>query len=161
MAVVTDSDAGAVVRAFVEDVWNGADPAAIDALTTDDFVLHQLVAGEDHDRDGFAAFHAEMLDAMPDLSVDVEDLLVDGDDAVALVRMRGTPEKPMQALRPTGRSFDVNAFQKYRLEGGRVAEVWVMVDAIGTLSQLGVFPPSPRLMARIALGKLRARLPGR
>ena len=51
MAVVTDTDAGAVVRAFVDDVWNGDDPGALDALTTDDFVLHQRVAGEDHDRE--------------------------------------------------------------------------------------------------------------
>lgn len=161
MAVVTETDAGAVVRAFVEDVWNGADPGAIDALTTDGFFLHQLVAGEDHDRAGFAAFQAEVLEAVPDFSVALEDLVVDGDDAVALVRMGGTPERPMQALRPTGRSFEVHAFQKYRLEDGRVAEVWVMVDAIGTLSQLGVFPPSPRVMARVALGKLKNGLLGR
>ena len=160
MAVVTDTDAGAVVRAFVDDVWNGDDPGALDALTTDDFVLHQLVAGEDHDREAFASFQADMRTAIPDLTIEVEDLVVDGDDAVALVRMRGTPERPMQAIRPTGESFDVDAFQKYRIEDGRIAEVWVMVDAIGTMRQLGLFPPSPGTMLRVAAGKAKSRLFG-
>ena len=159
-AAVTETDTGAVVREFVRAVWNGEDPDAIESLTTDDFALHQLVAGEDHDRDGFAGFQTEMLEAMPDFTMAIEDLVVDGDDAVALVRLGGTPVKPMQAIRPTGESFSVNAFQKYRVEDGRIAEVWVMADAIGTLSQLGVFPPSPRMMLRIAVGKLRSRLFG-
>lgn len=160
-ATVTGQDHGDVVRAFIDAVWNGNDPGAIDELTTEDFALHQLVAGETHDREGFAAFQAEMLAAMPDFAMTVDLLVVDGDDAVARVTMGGTPERPMQAIRPTGRSFEVTAFQQYRLRDGRIAEAWVMADALGTLSQLGIFPPTPRLMARIALGKLRARLLGR
>ena len=160
-ALVPDRDTAAVVRRFVDDVWNGEEPDAIETLTTDDFVLHQLVAREDHDRDEFRAFQADILDAMPDFAIAITDLVVDGDDAVALLRMGGTPEKPMQALRPTGRSFEVDVFQKYRLEDGRIAEVWVMADAVGTLRQLGVFPPTPRLLLRLAAGRLKRRLLGR
>lgn len=151
---------GALVRRFVDDVWNGGDPASLRTLSTAGFVLHQLVAREDHDREAFAAFQAEMRTAIPDLTVEVEDLVVDGDDAVAFVRMRGTPERQMQAIRPTGESFDVHAFQKYRLSDGRIAEVWVMVDAIGTMRQLGLFPPSPGTMLRVAAGKAKSRLFG-
>lgn len=160
-APVSETDTAATVRSFVSDVWNGGDPAAIDSLTTEDFVLHQLVAGEDHDRASFADFQAEMLEAMPDFAMEVQDLLVDGADAVALVRMGGTPEQPMQALRPTGESFSVAAFQKYRLEGGRIAELWVMADALGTLNQLGLFPPPPGVILRMVATRTKQRLLGR
>ena len=159
-AVVTEDETGAVVRRFVERVWDAGDADALADLTTEDFALHQLVAGEDHDRAGFEAFLAQTHDAMPDFSMTIEALVVDGEDAVARLEMGGTPEKPLQAVQPTGRSFRVTAFQQYRVEDGRVAEVWVMVDAVGTLRQLGVFPPGPRLMLRVAAGKLRARLFG-
>lgn len=159
-AAVTEADTGSVVREFVRTVWNGEDPAALEQLTTPDFALHQLVADEDHDRESFGAFRAEMHDAMPDFSMDIQDLVVDGDDAVALIRMGGTPVKPLQALQPTGESFSVHAFHKYRLEDGRVAEAWLMVDAIGTMSQLGLFPPGPRMLFRMVTGKLKARLFG-
>jgi steroid delta-isomerase-like uncharacterized protein len=158
--VSAETDPRAVVEAFVEEVWNGEDPAALEALTTPDFALHQLVADEDHDRESFAAFRAEMHDAMPDFSMVIEDLVVEGDDAVALLRMGGTPVKPLQAVQPTGESFSVHAFHKYRVDDGRIAEAWLMVDAIGTMSQLGLFPPGPRMLARVAAGKLKAKLFG-
>lgn len=159
-APVSETDTGAVVRRFVELVWDAGDVDALAELTTADFALHQLVASEDHDRASFEAFLRETHAAMPDFSMALEDLVVEGDDAVALLTMGGTPEKPLQAVQPTGKSFRVNVFQKYRVEDGRVAEVWVMADAIGTLSQLGVFPPGPRMMARVAAGKLKAKLFG-
>lgn len=150
----------AVVRQFVEDVWNAGGPDAIETLTTPGFVLHQLVADEHHDRESFSSFMAGLSEAVPDLTIEIEDLVVQGDDAVALVRMRGTPERPYQALRPTGESFDVHAFHKYRLVDGRVDEAWVMADAVGTMRQLGLFPPSPGTMLRVAAGKARRRLRG-
>lgn len=159
-AVVTDTDTGAVVREFIRAVWNGEVPDALEQLTTPDFALHQLVADEDHDRASFEAFRTEMHDAMPDFAMVIEDLVVEGDRAIAHVTMNGTPEKPMQALQPTGESFSVDAFHKYRFEDGRIAEAWVMADAIGTLSQLGVFPPGPGMMLRIVAGKVKARLLG-
>lgn len=150
----------AVVLRFVADVWNGEAVDAIETLTTPDFVLHQLVADEHHDQVGFATFQAGILEAIPDLTIEVEDIVVQGDDAVAFVRMRGTPERPYQAIRPTGASFEADAFHKYRIEDGRISEVWVMADAIGVLSQLGLFPPTPRTLLRVAAGKARARLFG-
>lgn len=157
-AAVTETDTEAVVREFIRAVWNGEDADAIDDLTTDDFALHQLVAEEDHDRAGFRSFQAQMLDAMPDFDLTIEDLVVDGDAAIAHVTMRGTPEKPMQALQPTGESFAVNAFHRYRVEDGRIAEVWVMADALSTLNQLGLFPPPPAVILRMVAGKLKSRL---
>ena len=158
--LVTASDTRTAVGDFVDRVWNDGDTDALDELTTDGFALHQLVAGETHDREAFAAFVDQLHDAMPDFAIEIDDLVVEGDDAIALLTMGGTPEKPMQAVQPTGKSFSVDVFHKYRLEDGRIAEVWVMADAIGTLSQLGIFPPGPRLMLRIAANKLKAKLFG-
>lgn len=157
--VVTRTDTEGVVREFVRAVWNGEDPDAIERLTTADFVLHQLVADEDHDREGFVTFQRGMLDALPDFELTIEDMVVDGDDAIALVTLSGTPERPYQALQPTGKSFSSPAFQKYRLEDGQVVEVWVMVDAMGTMRQLGLFPPGPGLVLRMVGRTLKARLP--
>lgn len=160
-AAVPRPDTEAVVREFVGAVWNGQDPDAIERLTTPDFALHQLVAGEDHDREGFTAFQRGMLEALPDFELTIDDLVVEGDDAIALVTLSGTPERPYQALQPTGKSFSSPAFQKYRLEDGQVAEVWVMVDAMGTMRQLGLFPPGPRMVLRMLAKKLKGRLFGR
>lgn len=160
-ATVTRTASEAVVREFVAAVWNGEEPDATEGLTTPDFTLHQLVAEEDHDRESFEEFRTEMHDAMPDFSLEIVDLVADGDKAITHVTMSGTPEKPMQALQPTGESFSVNAFHKYRLEDGRIAEVWVMADALSTLNQLGLFPPPPAMILKMVAGKVKGRLFGR
>lgn len=160
-AVVGETETRAVVRSFIEAVWNGNDSEALDRLTATDFSLHQLVAGEDHDRTSFRAFLAEVHAAMPDFSMEIEDLIVEDADAVALLRMGGTPVKPLQALQPTGESFVVYTFHKYRVEDGRVSEAWLMADAIGTMRQLGLFPPGPGMMVRMVGRKLKGILLGR
>lgn len=155
------AESNAIVEEFIRAVWNGDNLDALDRLTTDDFVLHQLVAREDHDRESFREFQESVLDAMPDVSITIDDLVTEGEDAVALVRMNGTPEKPHQAIQPTGQSFEVPVFQKYRLEDGRIAELWVMADAMGTMRQLGLFPPGPKLIIKMVLGKITSRILGR
>lgn len=158
---MSEAESSAIVQEFIRDVWNGGDLDALDRLTTDDFVLHQLVARKDHDRESFLAFQESVLNSMPDFSIAIDDLITDGEDAVALIQMSGTPEKPLQAIQPTGKSFEVPVFHKYRFEEGRIAEIWVMADAMGTMRQLGLFPPGPKLMIKLVLSKIMSRVMGR
>lgn len=157
---MSEAESSAIVQEFIRDVWNGGDLDALDRLTAEDFALHQLVAREDHDRESFREFQERVLDAMPDFSITIDDLITEGEDTVAFVRMQGTPEKPLQAIQPTGQSFEVPVFHKYRLEDGRVAELWVMADAMGTMRQLGLFPPGPKLMMKMVINKFKSRIPG-
>ncbi len=150
-----------LVRRFVANVWNGEELDAIEELATPDLVVHGLGAGVDRNREEFVEFHRGLLDAVPDLEHVVEDVVVEGDRVVAYATVRGTPERQYGALAPTGESFDSIAFQKYRIEDGRIAEVWVLPNAMGMLRQLGVFPDSPGKVLRLMLGALKGRLLGR
>jgi len=152
---------GELVRRFVASVWNGEDLDSIEELATADLVVHALGAGLDRTREEFVEFHGGLLEAVPDLEHVVEDVVVEGDGAVAYVAIRGTPEKQYGVLAPTGESFDSVAFRKYRIEGGRVAEVWVLPNAMGMLRQLGILPDSPGTVLRVMLGALKGRLLGR
>lgn len=150
-----------LVERFVAAVWNGAELAAIEDLTTDDVVVHALGAGVDRTREAFVSFHEGLLAAVPDLDHTVEDVLVDGDRAVARVTIRGTPERQYGALSPTGESFEAAGFQQYRIEDGQIAEVWVLPNAMGMLRQLGTFPDGPgdvlALLFRAAKGRVLGR----
>lgn len=150
-----------LVHQFIGTVWNGTDLDAIEELGTADLVVHGLGAGVDRERDDFLPFHQGLLDAVPDLTHSVEDIVVEGDTVVAYVSIRGTPEHQYGALSPTGETFESVGFQKYRIEDGRIAEVWVLPNAMGMLRQLGIFPDSPgdilRLMIKAIYGKIVGR----
>lgn len=147
-----------LVARFIEAVWNGEDLDAIEDLAAADLVVHGLGAGVDRTRDEFAAFHGGLLDAVPDLEHVVEDVVAEEDQVVAYVTIRGTPERQYGALAPTGESFESVGFQKYRIEDGTIAEVWVLPNAMGMLRQLGIFPDSPGKVLRLMAGALKGRL---
>lgn len=150
----------ALVRRFVADVWNGGNLDALSDLATDDFVAHHLGASRDRDRDAFREFHGGLLAAVPDLTHAIEDVVADGDDLVLYLTVSGTPERQYGALAPTGESFEGPCFQKYRVEDGRVAELWALPNAMGMLRDLGIFPDSPGKMLRLMVGAIRGRLLG-
>lgn len=151
----------ALVERFVAAVWNGGDLGAIRSTTTPDLVVHALGAGVDRTREEFVAFHEGLLRAVPDLEHTVETLVVDGDAVVASVAIRGTPVRQHGALSPTGKSFDTAGFQQYRIEDGRIAEVWVLPNAMGMLRQLGVFPDSPGAVLGLLFRVAKSRVTGR
>lgn len=150
-----------LVDRFVRDVWNGKALDAIGDYTTDDVVIHALGAGVARDREAFVDFHRGLLDAVPDLTHDIEQLVEEGDTVVARVRIQGTPERQYGALAPTGKSFDAVGFQQYRIEDGQVAAVWVLPNAMGMLKGLGIFPDSPGDVLRLLGRALKGRLSGR
>lgn len=151
----------ALVDRFVDAVWNGEDLGALDHLAHPELVVHHLGAGVDRTRDEFATFHGGLLEAVPDLEHSVRDYVAAEDMVVAFVSIQGTPERQYGALAPTGESFETVGFQQYRFTDGRIAEVWVLPNAMGMLRQLGVFPDSPAAILRLLFGALKARLFGR
>lgn len=150
-----------LVAGFIDSVWNGENLHAIEDLATADLVVHGLGAGVDRTRDEFAEFHRGLLDAVPDLGHVVEDIVAENDQVVAYVSIRGTPERQYGALAPTGETFETVGFQKYRIEDGKITEVWVLPNAMGMLRQLGIFPDSPAQVLRLVFEAMKGRLVGR
>jgi predicted ester cyclase len=82
--------------------------------------------------------------AFPDLQIEIEDTLAEGDKVACRFRIRGTNTGPFQGMPPTGRSINVTATGIFRVVGGKATDNWVNLDALGLMQQLGVVPaPHP------------------
>jgi predicted ester cyclase len=74
--------------------------------------------------------------AFPDLTV-VDDFTVAGGDIVAVRwEARGTSRGHFLGVAPTGRSLDYTGISMYRVEDGRIAEIWETRNTIGIIHQL-------------------------
>ena len=82
----------------------------------------------------------EIVHAIPDFNVTIEDLIAEGDRVVARTKERGTQENEFEGMPATGRSFEVDEVNIFRFENGKIAEVWQISDQLGFLSQLGLLP---------------------
>ena len=65
--------------------------------------------------------------------------------------------KLAQVLPPTGRAFAVRQFHLHRLRGDEIVGHSAVRDDLGMLTQIGAFPPDPRLLARTLAWRITGR----
>ena len=123
---------------------NAGDIEGFGALLADDFVEHEETPGLAPTKDGVLAFFRMYRAAFPDLRMDPEDIVADGDKAVARVRATGTHQGEFMGMPATGQSFDVQLIDIMRFnDDGLVGEHWGVVDMLAMMQQLGVIPAPP------------------
>jgi len=142
----TGADSETLARRFFEDLLNQADSAAVDELLGPSFVFNvsatfasppATVPGGDAFRDYVGGVHA----SFPDVHYTVNDVEVGSNEVVARWVVSGTHLGDFQGIPATGAPFtDVQGISVFRIEEGRIAEGWTVVDMSGLLSQLGVLP---------------------
>jgi len=77
-----------------------------------------------------------MLEAFPDLQIDVQDIFGADDKVTVLVSFRGTHRGTFQQIEPTGRTVAFRSVEVYRIEGDSIAEEWVAPDILGLMQQI-------------------------
>ena len=131
-----------LVRAFSE-AGNGNDLDAFDTLLTPDFVRHCEATPEIAvtTREGFKEFYRETAKTFPDQRMTLDALVAEGDRVAFWGAFSGTQEGPMGPFPPTGKRMESQIGGMFRIEDGRIAELWVTWDNLSGLAQLGLLPP--------------------
>jgi predicted ester cyclase len=82
--------------------------------------------------------------AFPDLTVEIEWIMVDGDRVCYRAISRGSHRGMFLGHAPNGRSFEATSLDVLRVVDGRVVERWTEFDTFGMLQQLGIVPVPKR-----------------
>jgi predicted ester cyclase len=77
----------------------------------------------------------------PDRHFTVDDVIVDGDKAAARWTLVATNSAPIAEISPTGKTITEHAVVFFRFRDGKIAEVWLQMDQLGVLRQIGVNIP--------------------
>src|SRR3954453_6291412 len=101
--------------------------------------------------EGLRQMADELLAALPDLQMTVEETVAANDKVVSRVRMTGTHTGPMQGFQPTGQRVDVTYLAMERYVGGRCVEEWVRSDDLSVSRQIGALPAAGSIGERIGL----------
>lgn len=134
---MTQDQISTTVSAF-ESAVNGGDMSAARALFAKGFVDHDPWPGHSPDVDGFQAGLAEMREAFPDLRVEVLRSAGKEDMLAWHFEMSGTHLGDFMGFAPTGRAFRIKAMDMLRMENGRVAEHWGVIDSAAMMEQLAL-----------------------
>lgn len=127
---------------FAQEAWHQGNLAVVDELMAAGFVFHDPV-NPIHGPEAFKQYVAGVRLAFPDLQFTVDDIIVEGNRAVARWTFRGTHtgQSPSFGIPPTDKQVSFSGVSIYHIVDGKIVEEWSTVDTLGVLKQLGVIPP--------------------
>jgi steroid delta-isomerase-like uncharacterized protein len=132
----------ALVRRWFEEVWNKGRAAAVDEMLASHAAIHGL--GDDlQGPAGFKPFHAAYRNAFPDVSLQIDDIVAEGDIVAARWSGTGTHRGDGLGFAATGKHVRFTGMTFVRVQGGKLVEGWNNFDQLGMLQQLGVVNPAP------------------
>lgn len=123
------------MRRLVDEVINNRHLAVIDEIIHPDYVYRtpgQELHGRQALRELFTAYHA----ALPDMKVEINDLVCTDSKAVLLFTLTGTQQNELMGIPPTGNQLNINGMTCSRIEHGQIIEEWELLDQLTMLQQL-------------------------
>jgi predicted ester cyclase len=126
-------------RRFMDEIWNRRDLSAIDRYVAPGLIEHN--ANIPQGLEGRKQFAAAVQAAFPDYHAEIQDIVAEGDRLVARVVWTGTQDGPFQGRPPTHNKLRFSTSDFFRIENGKFAEHWDVVDSLPRAIALGLVPP--------------------
>ena len=133
---VDSAAAPAVMRAFLEEVWNAHALDRFSEFVSSD-VRFQPPRGPARDHASYHAMAQHFLAAFSDLHFAVERVTGDAEQAAARLVITGTNDGPFRGRPATGRKVRVVGQPFCRVRNGKIVEFCQLFDELGMLHQLG------------------------
>ena len=130
------------VREFFEDIFCCNNYRLLQSTHAETHNSH-LPSGDHYGPEGVRIDIAGMLEAFPDLRIELEDVYDAGESVAYRFRITGTHLGAFLGFSPTGRSIHIDGLGIDRIEDDKFIERWIQFDSLGLLQQLGVFTPFP------------------
>jgi predicted ester cyclase len=127
------------IRQFMSEVWDKAQIEATEAFVTANYIDHAYEGGVDALKAQISQLHG----AFPGSLHKIEDILVEGDRVMLRARLQGRHTGAFRAIPATDAPIDVRVARWFRLEDGKIAEHWALLDTIGLFRQIGKEPFTP------------------
>jgi steroid delta-isomerase-like uncharacterized protein len=130
----------ALVRRFVQQVFEELRPDAVDELVADDFVSHTYPAN----KDGKAYLREateRMAKALTNIRFVVDDMVAEEDRVAVRLTASATATGDFMGLPAAGKSYQIGEIHIFGLRDGKIVEHWHQYDAAGMMRQLGAKQP--------------------
>lgn len=124
------------VRRFYEEVLEKGNLAIIDEMVADNYKEHETIPGIEPNKTGLKEWIKMTRSAFPDLKMEVEDMIAEGDKVAVMARMKGTHQGEFLGKKGTGRKLDMPFVDVILFKDGKVMEHWGYTDNLKMMEQL-------------------------
>jgi predicted ester cyclase len=78
--------------------------------------------------------------AMPDMVMTPEDIVVEGDRVAVRAVMKGTQTGEFMGIPPSGKHVEITVMDLHRIENNQFTEHWGVSDMLALMTQIGAIP---------------------
>lgn len=118
--------------------WHTGDERYATLALAPDFTDRTLPPGREQGLRGPLQASRGFRAAVPDLSAEMDDVVIAGDRVAVHLRFRGHFTGQFGDSKGQGEPIDFQAFDLYRVANGKIVENWHLEDNLGLLRQMGV-----------------------
>lgn len=119
--------------------WNTGEEAFAREALADNFIDKTPPEGRKQGPEGPLLASGAFRGAVPDLSCEVEQMIVAGDRVVVHLHFRGHFTGAFGETKGTGQTVDFIATDIYQIENGKIAGNWHIEDNLTLMKQLGMY----------------------
>jgi predicted ester cyclase len=124
-----------VLGAFAESVFVNKDLSAVDQYMKADYIQNNPLVKQG--ASGFREFFETWFDAVPDWRYSLKMIIAEGDEVWVYGAYSGTLGKEWLGISAKGQKYAFDSVDIFRLEEGKLAEHWDVMDIYGLFRQLG------------------------
>lgn len=133
----TADDNKALVRRYVDEIWNRGDTSRAIEFVAEDVAVHAPPFPDGVGIDALTGVAAAFRAALPDLVVEADVIAADGDTVMHHFILTGTHTgAPLLGAEATGHALSTSGVTMFRVTGGRIAASEGLLDAAGLMGQL-------------------------
>lgn len=121
--------------------WNTGDEQYARQALAPNFIDRTLPAGRSQGVAGPLQASQGFRGAVPDLTVEIDDMVVAGDRVSLHLHFRGHFSGQFGKIKGIGQTIDFRAFDLYRIADGRIADNWHLEDNLTLMQQFGAIQP--------------------
>jgi steroid delta-isomerase-like uncharacterized protein len=134
-----------VVRVFEgwQAVWAKRDPVALGQMYALDCKVSSPIFGEIKGRAAVEESNRRLFSSFPDWKIDTDQLIIDGDTAVEVMKVTATHAGEFMGLPGSGRKAQFQGVRIMRIENALIKEEKRLYDFTMLLMQVGVLRGKP------------------
>ena len=125
-----------------EEAYEDLDAATLAADYSDDVLIESPSTGKHRKREAEKSLRA-IFAAFLDLTMTVDDLVIDGDKVVTVHTVEGTHMQELLGIAPTGKRFQMSVAIIHHLKDRKIVREQRIYDFTGMLVQIGVLKARP------------------
>ena len=129
-----------IVNRYNDRVWKEGELDAVDELLAEDWEHGSPPPGMPPTREGLKQFAGMMHQAIPDLSMTVNDTVAEGDKVVQRWTAKGTHRGEFFGVSATGNPVEFSGISIYQLRDGKIVRDWTIPNMLPLLEQIGAAP---------------------